>query len=121
MKFLIDSKAYNYWRFERRNTRNKKANRSIKTIKQENEQIRNIIQYKQENFVETSNNQDLGIIIHDKQIPIESFINTISKIYFQRWYTNVKVIIEDFEVEMTTLIDLGANMNCSKKWLNPTQ
>ena len=52
-------------------------------IKQENEQIRNIIQYKQD-FVETSNNQDPGIIIPDKQTPIESFINTILKIDFQR-------------------------------------
>ena len=33
--------------------------------------IRNIIQYKQENFAETSDNQDAGIIIPDKQTPIE--------------------------------------------------
>ena len=51
-------------------------------IKQENEQIRNIIQYKQENFAKTFDNQDLGIVILDKQTPIELFINTISKINF---------------------------------------
>ena len=72
----------------------KQENEQIKQKK--NEQIRNIIQYKQENFVETSDNQNPGIIIPDKQTLIESFINTISKIDFQRWYTNVKVIIEDF-------------------------
>ena len=87
-------------------------------IKQKNEQIRNIIQYKQENSTKTSNNKDLGIIIPDKQTPIESFINTISKIDFQRWYINVKVMIEDFEVEMIALIDLGADMNCIKKIIN---
>ena len=80
--------------------------------------MRNIIQYKQENFVETSDNQDLRIIIPDKQTPIESFINTISKKDFQILYTNVKVIIEDFEVEMIALIDLGADMNCIKKIIN---
>ena len=50
-------------------------------IKQENEQIRNVIQYKQD-FAETSDNQDPGIIIPNKQTPIESFINTITKIDF---------------------------------------
>ena len=83
--------------------------------------IRNIIQYKQENFVETFDNQDPGIIISDKQTPIESFINTISKIDFQRRYTNVKVIIEDFEVEMIILIDSGADMNCIQEGLIPIQ
>ena len=77
-------------------------------IKQENEQIRNVIQYKLD-FAET---QDLGIIIPNKQTPIESFINTISKIDFQRWYTNVKIIVEDFEMEIVALIDSGADMNC---------
>ena len=42
----------------------------------------------QELFAETSDNQDPWIIIHNKQTPIESFINTITKIDFQRWYTN---------------------------------
>ena len=66
-------------------------------------------------------NQDPGILIPDKQTPIKSFINTISKIDLQRWYTNVKVIIEDFEVEMVALIDLGADMNCIQEGLIPTQ
>ena len=52
--------------------------------KQETEQIRNIIQYKQD-FAETSDNQNPGIIIPNKQTPIESFINTITKIDFQRY------------------------------------
>ena len=71
-------------------------------------------------FVKTFDNQDPGIIILDKQTPIESFINTISKIDFQRWYTNVKVIIEDFKVEMTTLIDSEVDMNYIQEGLIPT-
>ena len=62
-------------------------------------------------------NQYPGILIPDKQTPIKSFINTISKIDFQRWYTNVKVIIEDFKVEMTTLIDSEVDMNCIQEGL----
>ena len=83
-------------------------------IKQENEQIRNVIQYKQD-FVETSDNQEPGIIIPNKQTPIESFINTITEIEFQRWYTNIKLIVKDFEMEIVALIDSGADMNCIKK------
>ena len=89
-----------------------------KQIKLENEQIRNIIQYKQD-FVETSNNQDQGIIIPNKQTPIKSLINTISKIDFQIWYTNVKLIVKDFEMEIVVLIDLGADMNCIQEGLIP--
>ena len=44
-------------------------------IKQESEQTRNLIEFKQENFVETSNNQNIGIIILDKQTPTEIFIH----------------------------------------------
>ena len=76
-------------------------------IKQENEQIRNVIQYKQD-FAETFDNQDPEIIIPNKQTPIESFINTITKIDFQIWYTNMKLIVEDFEMEIVALIDSGA-------------
>ena len=83
-------------------------------IKQENEQIRNVIQYKQD-FAETSDNQEPGIIIPNKQTPIESFINTITKIDFQRWYTNIKLIVEDFEMEIVALIYSGADMNCNQE------
>ena len=82
--------------------------------KQETEQIRNIIQYKQD-FAETSDNQNPGIIIPNKQTPIESFINTISKIDFQRWYTSVKIIVEDFEMKIVALIYSGADMNCNQE------
>ena len=89
-------------------------------IKQENEQIRNVIQYKQD-FAETSNNQEPGIIIPNKQTPIESFINTITKIDFQIWYTNMKLIVEDFEMEIVALIDSGAYMNCIQERLIPVK
>ena len=89
-------------------------------IKQENEQIRNVIQYKQD-LDETSENQEPGIIIPNKITPIESFINTISKIDFQRWYTNVKLIVEDFEIEIVALIDSGADMNCIQEGIIPTK
>ena len=81
-----------------------------------NKLYRNIIQNKQD-FVETFDNQNPGIIISNKQAPIESFINTISKINFQRWYTSAKIIVEDFEMEIVALIDSGADMNCIQERL----
>ena len=90
-------------------------------IKQENEQIRNLIQYKQENFVEISDSQNPGIIIPNKETLIEAFINTISKIDFQRWYTSVRLIVEDFEVEMVALVDSRVDMNCIQEEIIPTQ
>ena len=45
----------------------------------------------------------------------------ISKIDFQRWYTNVKLIVEDFEIEIVALINSEADMNCIQKWLIPVK
>ena len=40
----------------------------------------------------------------DKETSSESFINSITKINFQGWCTKVRIIVEDFELEMTTLV-----------------
>ena len=58
-------------------------------------------------------------IIPNKQTPIPSFINKITKIDFQIWYTNIKLIVDDFEMEIVALIDLGANMNYIQEGLIP--
>ena len=90
MKFLINSKGFKgLWILKILKKKYKKWRKQIEQlkqeneqIKQENEQIRNILQYIQENFAETSDNQNLGIIIPNKETLIESFINIISKIDF---------------------------------------
>ena len=90
MKFLINSKGFkSLWILKIWKKKYKKWKKQIEQlkqeneqIKQENEQIRNILQYIQENFAETSDNQNLGIIIPNKETLIESFINIISKIDF---------------------------------------
>ena len=43
----------------------------------------------------------------------ETFLQTISRINFQKWHSKVRIVIsKDFEFEVVALIDLGADLNC---------
>ena len=43
----------------------------------------------------------------------EKFLETISRINFQKWHSKVRIVISrDFEFEVITLIDSGADLNC---------
>jgi hypothetical protein len=38
-----------------------------------------------------------------------------------RWHTNVKLIIDDHEIEVIVLVDTGADLNCIQEGLIPTK
>ena len=40
------------------------------------------------------------------------YCNLLNKITPVRWHTNVKLIIEDHEIEVIVLVDTGADLNC---------
>ena len=40
------------------------------------------------------------------------YCNLLNKITLVRWHTNVKLIIEDHEIEVIVLVDTGAYLNC---------
>ena len=40
------------------------------------------------------------------------YYNLVNKITPVRWHTNVKLIIEDHEIEVIVLVDTGADLNC---------
>ena len=43
----------------------------------------------------------------------EKFLETISRINFQKWHSKVRIVIsKDFEFEVVSLIDSGADLNC---------
>ena len=45
--------------------------------------------------------------------PNEKFLETISRINFQKWHSKVRIVISrDFEFEVIALIDSGADLNC---------
>jgi hypothetical protein len=49
------------------------------------------------------------------------YCNLINKINTVRWHTNVKIIIEDHEIEFIVLVDTGADLNCIQEGLIPTK
>ena len=45
--------------------------------------------------------------------PTQKYIDTISRIDFQKWHSKAKIVIsKDFEFEVIALIDSGADLNC---------
>ena len=59
--------------------------------------------------------------ISNIEIPTPKFLQTISKITFQKWYSIVTLTVEDFTVNSIALIDSGADLNCIKRGVVPTK
>ena len=59
--------------------------------------------------------------ISDTEIPTTQFLQTISKITFQKWYSIVTLTVDDFSVNSIALIDSGADLNCIKKGVISTK
>jgi len=57
--------------------------------------------------------------IPETEIPTPRFLNNVSKITFQKWYSIVTLIVDDFSVNAIALIDSGADLNCIKGGVVP--
>ena len=52
----------------------------------------------------------------------EKFLETISRITFQKWHSIVRIVIsKDFEFEAVALIDSGADLNCIQEGIIPSK
>ena len=52
----------------------------------------------------------------------EKFLETISRINFQKWHSKVRIVIsKDFEFEVVALIDSGANLNYIQEGIIPSK
>ena len=52
----------------------------------------------------------------------EKFLETISRINFQKWHSKVRIVIsKDFEFEVIALIDSGADLNCIQEGIIPSK
>ena len=52
----------------------------------------------------------------------EKFLETISRINFQKWHSKVRIVIsKDFEFEVVALIDSGADLNCIQEGIIPSK
>jgi len=59
--------------------------------------------------------------IPEAEIPTQQFLQTISKITFQKWFSIVTLAVEDFSTNTVALIDSGADVNCIKRGITPTK
>ena len=59
--------------------------------------------------------------IPETEIPNKQFLQTISKITFQKWFSIVTLTVEDFSTNTVALIDSGADVNCIKRGIIPTK
>ena len=52
----------------------------------------------------------------------ENFLETISRINFQKWHSKVRVVIsKDFEFDVIALIDSGADLNYIQEGILPSK
>lgn len=81
-------------------------------------------------LIQRVENLELGLEVPKKsadddelkfQNEIDSFVNSITKIPFQKWHTKVIIKVKDIETEATCLLDSGANINVIREGLIPTK
>ena len=48
-------------------------------------------------------------VVSDTEIPQTQFLQTISRITFQKWYSIVNLVVDDFSINEIALIDSGAD------------
>jgi hypothetical protein len=70
------------------------------------------------NFHSTSDQEEDD---HQECDPESNRLSIINQINIQKWHAKVKLIIDDFEIEVTALIDTGADLNCIQENLIPTR
>jgi len=61
------------------------------------------------------------LAIPEAEIPTTQFLQTISKITFQKRYSIIALVVEDFSISAIALIDSGTNLNCIKGGVIPTK
>ena len=63
----------------------------------------------------------LSPVISETEVPQTQFLQTISHINFQKWYSIVNLVVEDFSIRLIALIDSGADQNCIKTGIVPSK
>ena len=59
--------------------------------------------------------------IQDDEVFGTQFLQTILKVTFQKWYSFVKLVVNDFSINAVALIDSGADQSCIKGGIVPTK
>ncbi|KAH1262325.1 putative Polyprotein CP [Glycine max] len=93
--------------------------REVKELRQQQE-IHQIIlsQLKEDSDSESTNNSEEN---QPENLEDDMFMGLINKIKIQKFYINIKIIINDFVLETMALFDTGADSNCILEGLIPTK
>ncbi|KAL5134611.1 polyprotein [Glycine soja] len=93
--------------------------REVKELRQQQE-IHQIIlsQLEEDSDSESANNSEEN---QPENLEDDMFMGLINKIKIQIFYINIKIIINDFVLETTTLFDTKADSNCILEGLIPTK
>jgi len=59
--------------------------------------------------------------IQETEIPQTQFLQTISKVTFQKWYSVATLVVNYFSINAIAIIDSGADQNCIKGGIVPTK
>jgi len=51
----------------------------------------------------------------------ENCLSIINRTHIKKWYSKVKIKIQDFELSVVVFIDTGADLNCIQERLVPTK
>ena len=72
-----------------------------------------------ENVYDESSNPTTNMVLEE---PAQKYIDTISRIDFQKCHSKVKIVIsKDFEFKVIALIDSGTNLNCIQEGIIPSK
>ncbi|KAG5080904.1 hypothetical protein JHK86_004969 [Glycine max] len=93
--------------------------REVKELRQQQE-IHQIIlsQLEEDSDSESTNNSEEN---QPENLEDDMFMGLINKIKIQKFYINIKIIINDFVLETMALFDTGADSNCILEGLIPTK
>jgi len=101
----------------------------IKILKEENQELKqdvNLFKIEQKLKSATSSHDDSEAEPEPKPEDTppqfeENCLSLINRIHIRKWYSKVKIKIQDFELSVVVLIDTGADLNCIQERLVPTK
>ena len=91
--------------------------REVKELWQQQEIHQIILSHLQEN----SDSKSVGKDVENENQEDEMFMGLINKIKIQKFYINIRIIINDYVVDTMALFDTGADSNCILEGLVPTK
>jgi hypothetical protein len=81
------------------------------------------IEHKLKSAISSPNNSEAESEPKPKDTPQfeEKCLSLINRIHIKKWYSKIRIKIQDFELSVVVLIDTGADLNCIQEGLVPTK